>query len=72
LFIQVTVVPTATVSGLAPNAVVVRPEAPVGIDTVTDVPVDVVLGVVGVDDELGVEELLHAEPAAARTATIRI
>jgi hypothetical protein len=70
--VHVTVLPAATTNGFVPKAVVVRLLAPLGIDTVSDVPVDVVLGDVVVDDELGVEELLHAEPAAARTATIRI
>jgi hypothetical protein len=69
--VHVTVLPAATTNGFVPKAVVVRLRAPLGIDTVSDVPVGGVVVVV-VDDELGVEELLHAEPAAARTATIRI
>jgi hypothetical protein len=44
---------------------VVRPDAPEGIVTVVDGPVDVGVGVVGEDDEL-----LQAAPAAA-TAMIR-
>jgi hypothetical protein len=65
--VHVTVVPTATVSGFAPNPALPRFLALVGINTVTDEPVDVVEGV-----ELGEEELLHAAAAAARTATIRM
>jgi hypothetical protein len=38
LFLQVTIVPREIVSGLAPNAFVVKPAAPVGIVTVTLCP----------------------------------
>jgi hypothetical protein len=67
LFVQVTVVPTATTNGFVPKAVVVRVRAPLGIDTAADPPVGVDEGV-----ELGDDELLHAAAAVARTATIRI
>jgi len=69
--VHVTVVPTATVSGFAPNPALPRFLALVGINTVTDEPVDVVEGVVE-GDALGDEELLHAAAAAATTATIRM
>ena len=59
LFFYVTVVPTATFSGLGENAVVVRANAPLTIDALAVTPVGVGLGVgVGVVD--GVELLLHA------------
>jgi hypothetical protein len=64
------VLPTVTTSGFAPKAVVLRLRAPLGIDTVADVPVGGVVVAAGADDELGDEELLHA--AVTRTATIRI
>jgi hypothetical protein len=67
----VTVLPTATTNGFVPKAVLVRVLAPLGIDTVSDVPVGSVVVVAGVDDELGDEELLHAA-LAERTRTIRI
>ena len=66
VFVHLTVVPTATVNGLVPNAVVVRPAAPEGIDTFTVVPVVVV--VVVEDVELGEEEELPQAAAAAATA----
>jgi hypothetical protein len=65
LFVQVTVVPTATTSGFTPNAAAPRVRALLGIDTAADPPL------AGGVDELGEEELLH--PATAeRTATSRI
>jgi hypothetical protein len=48
LFVQVTLPPTATVTGLGENAVVVSVDAPPTIDT--GVPLPPVLGVVGVDE----------------------
>jgi len=70
LFAHVTVVPTATVSGFAPNPAEPRFLALLGIDTVSDVPAVVA----GVDEgvELGEEELLHAAAAIERTAATRI
>jgi hypothetical protein len=71
LLVQVTVVPTATISGLLPNPAEPRFLALVGIDTVTD-ELELDAG----DDEgveLGEEEeLLHAAAAVERTAASRI
>jgi hypothetical protein len=67
LLVHVTVVPTATVSGFVPNAVVVSVRALFGIDTAAVGPLVVVV----VEDELGEdEELPQAAAAAATTAAI--
>ena len=71
LLVHVTVVPTATASGFAPNAVVVSVRALFGIETAAVGP-PVVVVVVVVEDELGEEEELpQAAAAAAIVAAIR-
>jgi hypothetical protein len=68
LFVHATVVPTATVSGFVPKAVDVSPDAPPGMPAVTDGPVEVELGVVGVEGDDGDE--LDEEPQAAAKSIV--
>jgi hypothetical protein len=74
LFVNVTVEPTATVTGLGAYAFVVRPKAPLTM-LIAVVPVAGGVGVgVGVVGVVGVDELLHAArlKPANRTSAYRI
>jgi hypothetical protein len=68
LLVHATVVPVAMVSG-APNAVDVSSDAPPGIPAVTDGPVEVELGVVGVEGDDG-EELFEEPQAVAHSSVM--
>jgi hypothetical protein len=67
LFVQVTVVPTATVIGLGAYAVVVSVEEPLTIDMALELPPD---GVVGEEDEL--QAAVKATAAIANRTCKRI